>query len=180
MTFLYLAAFTAGLLIAVGVMLFGIEHETTGGQHAPGSEPMALRGSLPLVSAFAAAFGLAGYLTGRATSPTVALAAAVAAGAVAALLSRWMVRKSEAMVPEFDVDDEKYVLQGHIAHVVEHIAAGAESEGTIEFDVGSTRRSFRARSIDGTAVEPGTEVVIERIDGDVAYVEPWAQVERRL
>lgn len=174
MNVLYLAAFIGGLLVAVGVMLFGIE------RGAAPTETGKLRVSVPLIAAFAAAFGLVGYLVARVTAPSAALVAAVAAGIAAALLSRWMVAKSAAMVPEFDVDDEKYVLQGHIAHVVRPIAAGAAGEGEIAFEVGTAHRSLRARSIDESALEAGTEVVIERIEGDLAFVEPWAQVERRL
>jgi membrane protein implicated in regulation of membrane protease activity len=39
---------------------------------------------------------------------------------------------------------------------------------------------LRARSLDDASVDEGTEVVIERIEGDLAYVEPWVQVEERL
>jgi len=42
-----------------------------------------------------------------------------------------------------------------------------------------------ARWLPGTTVRPpdsfvGAEVVVERVDGDVAFVEPWALVETRL
>jgi len=70
------------------------------------------------------------------------------------------------------------LLQGHVARVVTSIAAG--HEGRISFDYGSERRTLRARSLDDVAVDEGTEVVIERIEGDLAYVEPWLQVEQRL
>jgi hypothetical protein len=35
-------------------------------------------------------------------------------------------------------------------------------------------------SLDGQPIREGTDVVIERLDGNVAYVEPWSLVERRL
>jgi hypothetical protein len=37
-----------------------------------------------------------------------------------------------------------------------------------------------ARAIDDHAVRAGTEVVIERIENGVAFVEEWAEVEKRL
>jgi hypothetical protein len=62
--------------------------------------------------------------------------------------------------------------------VISSIAAG--SEGRISFETAGERRVLRARSLDEGAVGEGTEVVIERIEGDLAFVEPWVQVEQRL
>jgi hypothetical protein len=38
----------------------------------------------------------------------------------------------------------------------------------------------RARGLDERALAIGTDVVIERIEDDLAYVEAWAEVEKRL
>jgi len=107
-----------------------------------------------------------------------AVIAAVAVGSAAAALIRWLVAKSAAVSLEHDQEDERFVLQGHVARVVSSIAAG--SEGRIIFDLGNEHQTLRARSLDDASVDVGTEVVIERIEGDVAYVEPWLQVEERL
>jgi membrane protein implicated in regulation of membrane protease activity len=107
-----------------------------------------------------------------------ALVTALLIGTAAGLLTRWVVAKSASMTVEHDVDDERYVLQGHVARVVSTINAG--SEGRISFDIGAEQRTLRARSLDDTLVDAGTEVIIERIEGDLAYVEPWLQVEQRL
>lgn len=172
---LYIASFIVGLLIAVAVMLFGIERRSVAGGVAGG---VSLRRWIPLAGGFAAGFGLAGYSFSRAFSAAGALVASLAIGALTAGLVHWLVAKSEAMPVEHDVDDERYVLQGHVARVVSSIASG--QEGRISFDYGSERRTLRARSLDDVAVDEGTEVVIERIEGDLAYVEPWLQVEQRL
>jgi len=37
-----------------------------------------------------------------------------------------------------------------------------------------------AVSLTGEPIEPGSDVVIERIEDGRAFVEPWAAVERRL
>jgi membrane protein implicated in regulation of membrane protease activity len=169
---IYIASFIAGLLIAVAIMLFGIERRPQSG--AAGS----MRGWIPLAAAFAVGFGVAGYSFSRALSATGALVASLATGGVVTVLVRWLVAKSASMSVEHDIDDERYVLQGHVARVVSPIAAGRE--GRISFDYGSERRTLRARGLDDVAVEEGTEVVIERIEGDLAYVEPWLQVEQRL
>ena len=95
----------------------------------------------------------------------------------AALTAR-LVKRWWAVVPEHDVDDPRYVLQGHLARVIQPIAADAEGE--IAFDVESQPRRARARTLDGAALSAGTEVVIERLEDEVAYVEAWSQVEKRL
>jgi hypothetical protein len=173
MSAVYLGSFIAGLLIGVGIMLFGIERRAADAT----SRPM-LRLWIPLVAAFASGFGVAGYMGSRAMVAPTAFAVAVGVGIVSAAVMRWIIARSAAMVPEHDIEDERYVLQGHIARVVAPIEAGGEGE--IMFEVAGARRTLRARGVDEAAVDVDTEVVIERIDGDVAYVEPWAFVERRL
>lgn len=174
---LYIASFIIGLLVSVAVMLFGIERRPRAGG-VKGS--VALRRWIPLASAFAIGFGVAGYSFSRALPAAGALVASLAVGAATAGFVRWLVAKSESMPVEHDVDDERYVLQGHVARVVSSIASGSGQEGRISFDYGDERRTLRARSLDEVAVDEGTEVVIERIEGDLAYVEPWLQVEQRL
>ena len=172
---LYIGSFIAGLLIAVAVMLFCIERRS----HAGGFDTaVTSRRWIPLAAAFAVGFGVAGYSLSRALSPLGALVASLAIGIGAAGLVRWLIAKSESMPVEHDVDDERYVLQGHVARVVSSIASG--QEGRISFDYGEEHRTLRARSLDDVAVAEGTDVVIERIEGDLAYVEPWVQVEQRL
>jgi membrane protein implicated in regulation of membrane protease activity len=175
MTGLFVASLLIGLLLAVGVMLFGVERARSravaGGSHS-------VYASIPVVAGFAVVFGIVGYLVARVVSGTAAVLIAAGSGVAAALIVRWLVAKSASMEPEHDIDDERYVLQGHIARVVAAIDAGREGE--ISFDVSKTTRSLRARSVDDQPVAAGTEVVIERIEGNVAYVEPWLQVERRL
>ena len=174
MTAVYLGAFILGLLIGVAIMLFGIERPSKSAAVASST----IRPSLPLVAAFAVGFGVAGYSLSRVMSAGGTLLVALLVGVVIALITRWLVAKSASMTVEHDVDDERYVLQGHVARVVSSINAG--SEGRVTFDVGTERRALRARSLDDTFVDEGTEVIIERIEGDLAYVEPWNQVEQRL
>jgi hypothetical protein len=174
MTAVYLGAFILGLLIGVAIMLFGIERRSK----SAAASQSTIRPWLPVVAAFAAGFGIAGYSLSRVMSAGGALIVALVVGLAAVVLTRWLVAKSASMTVEHDVDDERYVLQGHVARVVSSINAG--SEGRITFDVGAERRTLRARSLDDASVDEGTEVIIERIEGDLAYVEPWIQVEQRL
>jgi membrane protein implicated in regulation of membrane protease activity len=171
----YIAALILGLLMGVAIMLFGIERPSVG---TTSPRKNIVRPWLPLVAAFVFAFGVAGYSLLKVLTPPTSALGALLIGAAVAALTRWLVVKSAAMPVEHDVDDERYVLQGHVARVVSSIVAGRE--GQISFDIGSEQRVLRARSLDDGAVEAGTEVVIERIEGDLAYVEPWLQVEQRL
>jgi hypothetical protein len=70
------------------------------------------------------------------------------------------------------------VLQGHPAQVVQSISP--TGVGEILFEIESEQRRLPARALDDVAVGVGTEVVIERIEDGIAYVEPWLQVEQRL
>lgn len=175
MASVYIAVFIIGLLLGVAIMLFGIERRSSSD---PAAAQNGLRSWLPLIAAFAVGFGVSGYSLAKVMTTGGALVAAVLIGAGASLLMQWLVAKSAAMPVEHDVDDERYVLQGHLARVVTSIKSG--TEGRISFDYGSERRTLRARSLDDVTVDEGTEVVIERIEGDLAYVEPWLQVEQRL
>lgn len=175
MIVVYIGVFIAGLLIAVGIMLFGIEHKPSA---RPDQPAVAARSWLPLLAAFAIGFGVAGYSLSKVFPGFGALVAGLLTGVVVAALTAWLVAKSATMPVEHDVDDERYVLQGHVARVVASIQSGRE--GQISFHYGEEERVLRARSLDDASVDVGAEVVIERIEGDLAYVEPWLQVEQRL
>jgi membrane protein implicated in regulation of membrane protease activity len=179
LTIVFVAALIAGLLLAVRAMLLGVERSRTPFGASPPTTP-SVRFSTPVVSAFAAAFGAAGYLLtrpgrmGAAAGTTVALLVGTIAGAFAIRL----VRRAAAFVPEHDPDDPRYVLQGHVATVTAPI--GPDGEGEITYVVEGTRHTVRARGLDGSTADRGIEVVIERIEDNVAYVEPWVEVEKRL
>jgi hypothetical protein len=50
----------------------------------------------------------------------------------------------------------------------------------ISLESSGHREVIPARGIDDQSMAVGTEVVIERIEDGVAYVEDWAAVEKRL
>jgi hypothetical protein len=76
------------------------------------------------------------------------------------------------------VDDERYVLQGSLGRVVAPI--GSKSAGQVSLESSGHKEILPARGIDDQTMPVGTEVVIERIEDGVAYVEDWATVEKRL
>ena len=56
----------------------------------------------------------------------------------------------------------------------------AMQDGEIAFRSGADEQVVRARSVGEDTLERGADVVIERIEDDVAYVEAWHEVEKRL
>jgi hypothetical protein len=175
MIYLFLAALIAGLLLGVRLMFFGAERR----RPRAGSD-LPLRRSEPALVAFLVMFGVAGYLLTRHGT----MGAWVGAGTALLLGVAWAgvvtrVAIATARVqPEHDPEDPRFRWQGHVAVVTADIPVGGE--GMILLQEGSSARSLRARTIDDTGVSKGQEVCIERVDDDVAYVEPWAAVEARL
>ncbi len=175
MTIFYLVAFIAGLLLAVRIMFFGAERRRGGSADA-----LPLRRSEPAIAAFLVMFGVAGYLLtrpGRLSPAGGAGAAFVLAMVWAALVTRLAIATARVQ-PEHDPDDPRFVLQGHVAVV--SVAIPADGEGSIAYGESDASRSLPARSIDGQAIEAGSEVCIERVEEGVAFVELWALVEARL
>jgi hypothetical protein len=184
---LFLASLILGLLVGVFAMLHGVERPapTAGGDllpraDAPPPPRPSARLNLPMIAGFATLFGATGYLLLRySTLPSpwvVALAsldgALGAAGAVA-VVAKWALRGAP-----LESDDPHHLIQGHPARVTAPI--GADAPGEITFELQGGRHTVRARSVDGAPVAVGDEVVIERIENDVAYVESWSVVEGRI
>jgi membrane protein implicated in regulation of membrane protease activity len=172
----FIGSLIGGLVLAVRIMILGVERPP---ERSPTGE-RSFRLSPPLIVAFAVVFGISGYLLlnhTTAASPVATIVAAALGGLAAAGAAR-LVRRWWTITPEHDVDDERYVLQGQVARVVTPIATG--SDGEVEFVFGKENRVVRARGVGNVTMSAGTEVVIERIEDDVAFVEPWLEVEKRL
>jgi membrane protein implicated in regulation of membrane protease activity len=175
MSAIYLTSFIAGLLLAVRIMFFGAER-----RRARSADGMPLRRSEPAISAFLVMFGVAGYLLTRPgrLSPMAGAGAALVLGALWAGLVTRLAIATARVQPEHDPDDPRFALQGHVAVVTADIPA--DGQGTIVVGEAEGRRSLVARAIDGQAIGVGLEVCIERVENEVAFVEPWAVVEARL
>jgi len=174
-------AFVAGLLLAVRVMFFGVQRKLSNDEVAFRRWPLAL-------AAFLVVFGLVTYVRtqrGGALSAGSFIAALLSA-AGASVLAWWFVRRSELAPSSDPEDDPQYRFQGHVARVTESILErdGQPSSGRIAFDFDGQRYEFRARWTPGdwsaALGRTDSEVVIERVDGDVAFVEPWVAIEERL
>ena len=175
MTYLFLAAFIAGLLLGVRVMFFGAER-----RRLRSTDALPLRRSEPAIIGFLLMFGVAGYLlTRRGTvAPGTGVLIAALLGLIWAVLVTRLAVATARLQPEHDPEDPRFALQGHVAIVSSAIPA--DGEGTITFSDAGAERTVRARTVDGPAVAGGEEVCIERLEDDVAFVELWAIVEQRL
>jgi len=186
MQLFYLGTFLAGLLLGVYVMIRGVERVDTRGRSLEldalgrpvGTARMAL--TAPMVGAFATILGVTGYLLWRYTTLSTGLQLALGFGTavLGTVLATRAVAHWARQAATHDVVDERYLLQGHPAQVVRPIAPG--EQGEITYVVGGKHYATSAQSLDGTAVAAGTEVVIDRLEDGIAYVEPWVQVEQRL
>jgi hypothetical protein len=186
MTQLFLISFIAGLLLMVGSMLWGVERRPKASPASAAGNPATIRARLtvPNLGAFFTLFGVTGYplfrYTRLGTLPILVLAAVLGvAGVVGAslIIARWAVPGVAA-----EVIDERYLLQGQPARVTRVTREGDYGEVAYEISYaeGGRERFAPARSLDGTPLADGSEVVIERIEDGYAYVEPWSIVEKRL
>ena len=78
--------------------------------------------------------------------------------------------------PRVEYDPE--VLTGHIARVTAAINAAAT--GAIAYTLEGRDHVVAAMSIDGAPIQMGVDVVIERIENGLAFVERWEVVEARI
>jgi membrane protein implicated in regulation of membrane protease activity len=157
-------------------MIFGVERPRE--EHPAGERTF--RVSPPMIGAFLFVFGLAGYILNDLHVATAIARFVISAvlGVVSAVIAARLVRKWWAVTPEHEVDDERYILQGHLARVTKSIHS--DVDGEVAFELGEQHRVLRARSLDDMALAAGTDVVIDRIEDEIAYVESWMEVEKRL
>jgi len=179
---LFLGSLLVGLLLGVAAMLYGVQRVTpdrpvVGRSLEPAPRPRT-RWNLPLWASFATAFGVTGYLIARASTLHPGAVVAIAAGVAAAvatgalvLVAKWAVAGAGA-----HEEDERYLLQGHFGRVV----VDADGATTIVFTDAGVETTLPVRAVDDTPLVSGAEVVIERVEDGVVWVESWERVEARL
>jgi hypothetical protein len=168
----FLVVFIAGLLLAVFAMLNGVRRSQT---RAP--SPFF---NLPAVAAFAIGFGAAGYpLASRTQLPVwgiLLIATAVGVLAISGmitLLAQWAFRGISAVSSAEDQE-----IQGQLAIVTRDVTLSTPGEISYEYLGREVRITARAMGMKALSV--GADVVIDRIEDGVAFVEEWAVVEQRL
>lgn len=183
-THVFLALFLAGLILAVGVMLFGVERRRVPAGGIAGAPTIGARLTVPNIAAFATASGAVGYLVHRysALGTAAVFVLAAAAGVIGVVAASLVVARWALPAVAAEVVDARYLLQGHPARVTGIItdAGGAASAYEIAYEEGGATHVLRAHSLEGSPLTPGTDVVIERVENGAAFVEAWSVVERRL
>jgi hypothetical protein len=171
--------FALGILMAVRVMFFGVRLQATG-------DHVRLRASRLAVAAILLAFGAMAYARSRLGGDVTAgwVSSVVVVGALAGAVAWWVVRASARAGTDDPEHDPRYRFQGFVARVVASIP-GNHGTGRVALVVDGQPLEMAARWLPNQSVAPeegavDREVVIEHVDGDVAYVEPWAVVESRL
>ncbi|HSA56311.1 MAG TPA: hypothetical protein VLE53_11450 [Gemmatimonadaceae bacterium] len=180
----FAAAFLLGVASAVYVLVRGVERprravtpvDDFGRESGVGK--LSLRA--PVLATSLLSVGLVGYVLVRVGSLSAwhaalwgVVIAAVASPVAARVVRRWAFRAATD-----DAPDPRYALQGHIAQVIE--PATEHQLARVEYTSNGRRVVAAACSLDHAPLVPGTEVVIDRLEDAVVYVEAWAQVEQRL
>jgi len=173
MTLFFASFLLAGLVVGVIAMIGGIDRKQ---RHGSWVKYL----NLPTAGAAAALFGIVGYPLAKYSSLGIvamlgiAGAAAVAAAAgMVALIAGWAVPSAA-----LHVEDPRFALQGHPARVSQSISA--EKAGEISYEHDGVRQTVPAVGLERTPIGAGAEVVIERIENGIAYVELWSNIEREL
>ena len=176
--FAFNAAVLAGLVLLVRVMIAGVEAPTaaplTAGQQLRVRLLPVLAGTFLVVTGLVAALALPLGLPLKAAA-TLALAS----GALLAALARNLILTAAAQPVTDHEFDPRFALQGVPGIVVEPIPA--DGRGAVRLTADGTRETrLAAAAVDAAPIPQGVEVVVDRIEDDVAYVEAWSAVERRL
>jgi hypothetical protein len=175
MIYVFVGLVFIGVIAAVRVMLYGVERQRPAGDDGPRS----FSASPAVIATFCFVAGIVGYASLRFGLRSASTwIAALGIGGVAAFGASRIIAAWWTVVPEHDVDDERYVLQGSLGRVVAAITRDAP--GSISLESSGHAQVLPARAVDDQSIATGTEVVIERIEEGVAYVEDWAAVEKRL
>jgi anti-sigma factor RsiW len=173
MTVLFLSVFILGLVLGVFSMIAGIEGERRHGRWVKYL-------NIPTASAAATLFGLVGYPLAKYTSlrSSALVAIAIAAAAAGAMLMLAVIAGWAVPSAAKDVPDERYLLQGHLARVTRSIESA--TSGEIAYEHEGQRQIAHAASLDGTPIALDCDVVIERVEDGIAYVQRWSTIARQL
>ena len=177
---IFVAPLLVGLLFGVHAMLHGVERGV--GFDALGRPTAAARKAygIPAIGTFATVYGIIGALlfSRGVLGAAAAFVVALVVGLIAAVGFVLFVAKKVVPAAAHDVIDERYLLQGHLARA--RTSIDGAGTGEIEYWLDEARHLAMASSLDGSPIPSGTDVVIERLENGVAYVEPWTQVEERI
>jgi len=185
----YLFCFLVGVTLSVLSFLAGVIHlqlpfkwhvhmhvhlpHPHGASHGAGPHISWFNASTVL--AFLAWFGGVGYLLTKYShfETLFIVGAATMAGLIAGwIMLRFLIKLVGPSDEPLRESDRRVV--GALGTISMTIREGGTGE--IIFPLGGSRRCSGARSSDGTAIEKGVEVVIEKYEKGIAYVRRWEEL----
>ena len=168
---IFLGCFFFGLLLSVASLVFGVV-DIGGDAELDGDGDLGLV-NVSTVLAFVAWFGGVGYLArnGFGALAVISLVLAVAGGVAGAYVIWWLLRRLKRS--EQYLNPKDYELPGTLARVTSGIRVGGVGE--IVYEQGGVRQVSAARSLDERAIGRGTEVVVLRTAGGIAFVQPFEE-----
>jgi membrane protein implicated in regulation of membrane protease activity len=181
---MFLGCFVVGFVLSALSFAFGIvdmhvhfpweTHVDVGGVHGPHAHALGPV-NFATITAFVAWFGGAGYLlTTQFRWLTVpALLAAVPIGLLGAALVFVFMAKV-LWSPHENMQLADYDMVGVLGQLTQPIRANGIGE--LVYTQGGTRKSCGARSVNGSAIEKGTEVVVTAYERGIALVKPWSEL----
>jgi membrane protein implicated in regulation of membrane protease activity len=179
----YLICFIVGFVFSTLSFLTGTLHlqlPTKWHVHLGGRGGVSMHGGIPFLNsftimAFLTWFGGMGYLLTRYSSLWLgfALLLATLAGLVGASIVFWFFARV-LLKHDVGIDPAEYEMTGVLGRVSSSIRS--RGTGEIVFEQVGTRRSCGARSEDGTPIAKGTEIVVTRYEGGIAYVRTWDEI----
>lgn len=167
----------SGLSLFLGIADLGFGHDASPHQGAPGSSHGNDSGLSPIsvgsILAFLTWTGGVAYLlrNGADAQAAVSVVLGIGAGLIGAYAVYLMLKKVRASEAGL-MRSEDYAMPGVIGRVTSSIREGGTGE--IVYEQAGVRQVSGARASDGTAIPRGTEIVVHRLQGGIAYVEPWS------
>lgn len=154
-----------------------VDHGSESGHSEPAHSASVSPLNLGTIAAFLAWFGGAGYLLTAYSglwfvwSLLISILTGLAGGSVIFLfLAKVLVGK------EKNLDPADYRMTGVLGRVSSPIRE--KGTGEIIYSQEGTRRTCGARSEDGAAITKGTEILVTRYQGGIAYVRPWDEFSK--
>jgi hypothetical protein len=181
---IFLGCFVVGFVLSALSLAFGIvdmhvhfpweTHVHVGPAHAGhmhGLGPI----NFATLTAFVAWFGGAGYLlmTQFRWLTVPALVAAVPVGLTGSAIVFLLMAKV-LWSPHENMQLADYHMVGVLGRLTQPIRAGGIGE--LVYTQGGTRKSCGATSVDGAAIEKGTEVVVTAYERGIASVKRWSDL----
>ena len=151
-------------------------HAHVGHAHAGGGEIDLMQISpfnFPSIMAFLSWFGAVGFLTLHHYRFGVWMS--LVASIVGGMAGGWIVYRFLRKMMSYDgaIDPADYHMEGALGTLEIGIRAGGTGE--MVYVQGGARKTCAARAEDGSVIEKGSEVAVQRFADGIAYVKKWEE-----